>query len=120
MKFMLLIYDNPGTRELFMSEEGQRMRDDVLSLIAELTESGELLSTEALADPVNTRSLRIENGAPVVTDAPLAESKEFFGGYLRLDVESLDRALEIAKAWPSLPFGAIEVRPIMNTGGEES
>lgn len=120
MKYMLLIYDNPGTRELFMSEEGQHLREQAMSIMAELTESGELLSTEGLADPVNTRSIRIENGAPVVTDAPLAESKEFFGGYLRLDVESLDRALQIAKSWPSLPYGALEVRPIMYAGGEES
>ncbi len=119
MKFMLLIYDNPGTRELFESDEGRHLRDEALSLMAELTESGELLSTEGLADPVNTHSLRIDNGVPVVTDAPLAESKEFFGGYLRLDVESLERALEIAKRWPSLPYGAIEVRPIMHAGGDE-
>jgi len=116
---MLLIYDNPGTRELFQSEEGKPLMEAAGSLMAELTESGELLSTEGLADPVNTRSVRIENGAPVVTDAPLAESKEHFGGYLRLDCESLDRALEIAKRWPSLPYGALEVRPIMYAGGTE-
>ncbi|HWE33054.1 MAG TPA: YciI family protein [Solirubrobacteraceae bacterium] len=119
MKFMMLIYDNPGTRELFQSGEGKHLRDEALSIMAELTESGELLSTEGLADPVNTYSLRIENGAPVVTDAPLAESKEFFGGYLRLDVDSLERALAIAKRWPSLPYGAVEVRPIMFAGGTE-
>ncbi len=120
MKFMLLIYDNPGTRELFMSEEGKHLREEALSIMTELTESGELLSTEGLADPVNTRSLRIKDGSAVVTDAPLAESKEFFGGYLRLDVESLDRALEIAKSWPTLPYGALELRPIMYAGGEET
>jgi hypothetical protein len=119
MKFMLLIYDNPGTREFFQSEEGKPLRDEALSIMAELSQSGELLSTEGLADPVNTRSIRIDNGVPVVTDAPLAESKEFFGGYLLLDVESLERALEIAKRWPSLPYGALEVRPIMYAGGDE-
>jgi hypothetical protein len=119
MKYMLLIYDNPGTRELFMSEEGKPLMAQIDTLLSELTASGELLSTEGLADPANTRSVRLENGAPVVTDTPLAESKEFFGGYLRLDVENLDRALEIAKRWPSLPYGALEVRPIMDDAGLE-
>jgi hypothetical protein len=119
MKFMLLIYDNPDTREFVQSAQGAHLREEALSIIAELTESGELLSTEGLADPANTFSLRIVNGAPVVTDAPLAESKEFFGGYLRLDVESVERALEIAKRWPSLPYGALELRPIMYAAGTE-
>jgi hypothetical protein len=119
MKYMLLIYDNPGTRELFMSEQGKPLMAAMDTLLGELQASGELLSTEGLADPANTHSLRIENGAPVVTDAPLAESKEVFGGYVRLDVDGLERALEIAKRWPSLPYGAVEVRPIMGGAGLE-
>jgi hypothetical protein len=116
---MLLIYDNPGTRELFFSEEGKPLMAEMESLLSELTQSGELVSTNGLADPANTRSIRIEKGAPVVTDGPLAESKEFFGGYLLLDCDGIDRAVEIAKRWPSLPYGALEVRPIMDDAGTE-
>ena len=119
MKYMLLIYDNPGTRELFFSEAGKELMADMDSLMAELTGSGELVSTHGLADPANTRSIRIDDGAPVVTDGPLAESKEFFGGYLLLDCDSIERAVEIGKRWPSLPYGALEVRPIMDDAGSE-
>jgi hypothetical protein len=119
MKYMLLIYDNPDTRELFNSEEGKPLMAAVESLMGELTESGELLSTAGLADPANTRSVRIQNGAPVVTDGPLAEAKEHFGGYLMLDCESVDRATEIAKRWPSVPYGPVEVRPVMHAEGME-
>jgi len=48
-----------------------------------------------------------------VTDGPFAESKEAIGGYLLLDVRTLDEAIAIAKSIPSLAYGgSIEVRPI--------
>ena len=48
-----------------------------------------------------------------VTDGPFAESKEAIGGYLLLDVETLDEAIAIAQTIPSLAYGgSIEVRPI--------
>ena len=62
---------------------------------AELTASGELIGGEALADPSNTRTVRVQEGVPVVTDAPLAEAKEHFGGYLLVECESIERAVEI-------------------------
>jgi hypothetical protein len=48
-----------------------------------------------------------------VTDGPFAESKEAIGGYLLLDVETLDEAIAIAQSIPSLAYGgSIEVRPV--------
>jgi hypothetical protein len=49
----------------------------------------------------------------VVTDGPFAESKEAVGGYLLVDVETLDEAIAIAQSIPGLAYGgSIEVRPI--------
>ena len=48
-----------------------------------------------------------------VADGPFAESKEAIGGYLLLDVETLEEAIAIAQTSPSLAYGtAIEVRPV--------
>lgn len=117
MKYMLLIYDNAGTRELFSGPEGKALSEEIDTLMAELAASGELAGGEALADPAQTRSIRPHDGAPVVTDGPLAEAKEHFGGYLIVDCESSERATEIALRWPNARFAAMEVRPIMNAGG---
>ena len=47
-----------------------------------------------------------------VTDGPFAESKEAIGGYLVLDVETLEEATAIAQTIPGLAYGgSIEVRP---------
>lgn len=54
-------------------------------------------------------------GKPAVVDGPYAESKEAIGGTLILDVTTLDEAITIAKACPSLRHdSAIEIRPISN------
>jgi len=48
-----------------------------------------------------------------VTDGPFAESKEAVGGYLVLDVETMDEAITIAQSSPGLAYGSsIEVRPV--------
>jgi hypothetical protein len=48
-----------------------------------------------------------------ITDGPFAESKEAIGGYLVLDVETIDEAIAIAQSSPGLAYGgSIEVRPV--------
>jgi hypothetical protein len=117
MKYMLMIYDKPGNRELFMGPEGKELMAEMESLMAELTASGELISTDALADPAQTLTIRHGDSEPVVTDGPLAEAKEHFGGYLIVDCETRERVVEIASRWPSLRFSPLEIRPIMDVGG---
>jgi hypothetical protein len=69
---------------------------EVNALLKELTESGELVGTQALADPSNTKTVRVRDGVPAITDGPFAEAKEQLGGYLIVDCASPERATEIA------------------------
>lgn len=119
MKYMLMIYDSPDTREIFFGEAGKPLMDEIDAVMQELTDSGELIATEALADPSATRTVRVQGGVPVVTDGPLAEAKEHFGGYLIVECESPERAVEIASRWPSARFSPLEVRPVMDPAGME-
>lgn len=118
MKYMLMIYDNPDTRQLLREAQGAEMAAEVDALMKELTESGELIGGEALAEPVNAKTVRAQGGSPVVTDGPFIEAKEHFGGYLVVDCDSEQRAVEIASRWPNARFAAMEVRPIMTPGAE--
>ena len=119
MRYMLLIYDNADTRAQFFGDASGELLREIDAVIEELTGSGELIGTEALADPGNTRTVRVRDGVPAITDGPLAEAKEHFGGYLLVDVESPERALEIAARFPSARFGPLEVRPLMDSGGAD-
>src|ERR1700758_258838 len=64
------------------------------ALNAELQAAGELVDAQGLSDQAKT--VTNSGTAPLVTDGPYPESKELLAGYRLVDVESLERALEIA------------------------
>jgi hypothetical protein len=94
-----------------MSRTGWRLRpyvsahmDYYRALNKELTERGELVAAEALTGPELAKVVTAGNGtAPVVTDGPFAEFKEMLAGYQLVDVESEQRAIEIAAAISRVP-----------------
>lgn len=126
MKFMLLqAYgrveaDVPPMSE-WAPEDVQAHIDFQKDLNAELRKRGELIEGQALTAP-DLAKFVVSDGAsaPVVTDGPFPESKELLAGYRMVDVESLERALEIAAAVSAAPGpgGApirqrVEVREVM-------
>lgn len=48
-------------------------------------------------------------------DGPYADTKEQLGGFIVLDLPSLDAALDWAARCPAAATGAVEVRPILTT-----
>ena len=95
------------------------------SFAAELAESGELVETRGLANPVHTRRIQLQEGVPVVTDGPYAETQEVLAGYWIVECDSFDRATEIAARLAGCPGppGVAErafadVRPIAESQAE--
>ena len=48
----------------------------------------------------------------IVTDGPYAETKEQVGGYLLVECESLDHAIDLAALVPVAETGSVEIRPL--------
>jgi hypothetical protein len=119
VKYMLLIYNNQATLADMPAAERDAVFADVDAIMKELTESGELVGGEALADVSSTKTVRVRDGVPAVTDGPFVEAKEHLAGYLMVETESPDRAIEIAARWPDARYWAMEVRPVMDTAGLE-
>ena len=69
----------------------------------ELLDSGELVETRGLSAPVHSRRVRLQQGVPVVTDGPYAESEEVLAGYWVVDCASFDRATRDRVAADQLP-----------------
>ena len=92
------------------------------NLNLELTESGEFVTTQPLAGPEQAVIVRAGSDGMPVTDGVFPESKEFLLGYWIVDVDSPQRAYEIAarlSAGPG-PGGVptnmlIEVRQVMSS-----
>ncbi|WP_437521198.1 YciI family protein [Sorangium sp. So ce726] len=91
------------------------------SFHTKLSASGELVAAEGLAGPDQAKLVRAGKDGKPITDGVFPETKEFLAGYWIVDVESPERAYEIAaqaSAAPG-PGGAplnmgIEVREVMS------
>jgi len=88
------------------------------TLNKDLKTSGEFVDGQGLADGSQAKTVRFNNGIPVPTDGPFAESKESLVGYWIVDVESEERAVEIASRIVAFVKVPIEVRRVMDAPPE--
>jgi hypothetical protein len=121
MKYLILMHVDPSVPETLSEEEQQAIRSGHQAFMAETRESGELLGTHALGDPSRSAVVRAVGGKPQVVDGPYTEAKEFIGGYYLLDVESKERAVELATKIPDARIDglALEIRPVMFSAGAD-
>ena len=118
MKYMLLIYENPGTREAFFADE--KLRAEMNAYVDGLRESGEYVGGEGLADPSTARVVRIQERRSRGHRRPVHGGQ---GVLRRLHDHRLrqHRARDRDRALfpPSPVGGAMEIRPLMDGGGSE-
>lgn len=126
MKYMLLMNyaETPGVPPMseWAPDDARARGEAMMDLYRELTATGELVGTEGLTGPEAAKIVTHDGvGAPVVTDGPFPESKELLAGYWLVDVESEQRAIEIAAKTSAAPGPGgkpmakeIQVRPVMD------
>jgi hypothetical protein len=112
MRYMLLIYADESRYANVTEAEQEADMQAWFAYDAAIKESASSAG-DALQPVATATSVREENGRPLVTDGPFAETKEQLGGYYLLDVADLDEAISWAQKCPGVKYGTIEVRPIM-------
>jgi hypothetical protein len=127
VKYVILIQSNPQPwghptsdfleeQRALPVETRERLNKEFEDAFAEIMERGEFVHAEPLGDPASSRLFRWSGGDRVVTDGPYAEGKEHLAGFFLIDVESQERAEEIARTFSG--FGeTVELRPVMSGGG---
>jgi hypothetical protein len=75
------------------------------------------VASEGLADPALAKRVKVAENQTVISDGPFAEAKEHLAGFLLIDCDSEDRALEIAARVPDAVWGLVEVRPVLDLSG---
>jgi hypothetical protein len=114
------VVDTP--MEEWRPEEITAHLDYYKALHKELVSSGELVESEVLTGPDLAKIVTSDGRtAPVVTDGPFQEFKEWLAGYQIVEVESEARAIEIAAKISAVPGPdgvalqqPIQVRQIMD------
>lgn len=113
MRFMALVYFEPGAMDHLTDEDFRKLDDDTIAHDHKLRESGHLIFASPLAGQETARSLKRENGALIAIDGPYAESKEVVGGFLLLEAESIDALTPLFADDPILKYGRMEIRPLV-------
>ena len=129
MKYIIMLYASQQAYDAMSGKASDRpglspqdfapMHAFMESFHKDLLESGELVDAQGLAAPVHTRRIQLQDGIPVVTDGPFAETEEVLAGYTLVECESFDRATEIAARIANCPYPpdapgrfVVDVRPI--------
>ncbi|MET7771905.1 YciI family protein [Nocardia sp. NPDC005366] len=135
MKYMILSYASQQDYDGMVGKETGKpawTREEFEAMVAfmndfngRLEESGELVETRGLLEPVHTRRIGAKDGQPFVTDGPYAETQEVLAGYWIVECESFDRATEIASGMKDCPSPAhladsvyVDVRPLADEAPE--
>ena len=125
MKYMLMMHAPRGNGEYrideWSPEDFQAHMAFMHRLNAELAAAGEWVDAQGLAAPGEAKLVRAGSDGAPVTDGPFPEAKEFLAGFWIVEVDTPERACEIAaraSAAPG-PGGAplnmpIEVRQVMS------
>jgi hypothetical protein len=119
MKFLLIMNVNPAVLDALTEEERNEIGEGHGAFMEEIKKSGEMITTQALADPSQTAVVRVRDGQTVVTDGPFVEAKEYLGGFYLVDCESKERAIELAAMIPDTKIEGlgVEVRQVMFSDG---
>lgn len=116
MKFLLTLHMNPTLWAGLTDDQKNAVYEGHGAFSKLITDSGEMVETKALAEPAETRTVRVENGRPRAETGPFVEADAFLCGYYVVDVESEDRAVELAAQIPDAQYTAVEVRKVVHEG----
>jgi hypothetical protein len=112
MQFALLIYHRPEEFGMRKNDYNDPHLGAWRAYYKALVEAGVYVGANALEVPETATTVRLREAKRSVQDGPFAETKEQLGGFIILELPSVDAALEWAARCPGASIGAVEVRPL--------
>ena len=112
MKYVVVIHETPANLDARQQAETSAYVGAWRAYYKALVEAGVYAGGAPLKEVATATTVRLRDGKRLVQDGPYAEAKEQLGGFMILDVPSLDAALDWAARCPAAATGALEVRPM--------
>ena len=113
MKYLCLVFYDEKVRNALSDEESQALIEEARSFDEDMRRSGHILTAFPLEQVYSASTVRIRNGKATVTDGPFVETNEQIGGFVLLEANDLNQAIQLASRIPPARLGGVEVRPIM-------
>lgn len=129
MRFLLMLYAEERAGAAISAEQMAQAMDGMNAYQKALEKAGAFVSTSALGNTGEARTLRMQGGEVRMVDGafvnqggtlsvqegPYAETREQFGGLFVIDCADMDEAVQWAARCPAAQWGPIEIRPIHYT-----
>ena len=112
MQYALLIYEKPTDFALREPDAAGNHIAAWRAYYKALVDAEIYAGGSPLDSPDTATTVRLGAGTPDIQDGPYASSKEQLGGFILLELPSLDDALGWAARCPAAAYGAVEVRPL--------
>lgn len=113
MKYLMVIYGNEEKWASFPAETWPEMIAKQDAFNKKYRESGELIGAYGLGTAAQARLVRRDSaGLPAVTDGPYQEAKEYIASFYLLDVDTEQRAMQIAADMPFADQEPVELWPV--------
>ncbi|RUX23202.1 YciI family protein [Mesorhizobium sp. M7A.F.Ca.US.011.01.1.1] len=117
MRYVCLVYGEEKDLHAMTPERLAKLDADSMAHDRSLDRRGMLIVAQALQSVKTARTVRRRQGKRLITDGPFAETKEQLLGFVMIEADNLDQALEIAGEIPLAEIGTIEVRAIYDVPG---
>jgi hypothetical protein len=122
VKYALLVYANQDDWAELSEDEAAVQRAEVmprwLALFEEMGKADPTVEGRELEAATEARVVRVRDGERIVTDGPFADTKEVLGGVFLTELPDLDEAIRLASLVPTAEHGSLEIRPIVDHGGD--
>ena len=117
MKYVCLVYGEEKDLHAMTPQRLAKLDADSMAYDRSLDQQGKLIIALALQSVKTSKTVRRRQGRRLITDGPFAETKEQLLGFVMIEADTLDAALEIAGEIPLAEIGTIEVRAIYDVPG---
>jgi hypothetical protein len=111
-KFMVLFRNNPSAFRSMSPEQMQQTMKKWMDWREKLEKNGHLHS---VGERLDASGKVVRGKSKSVTDGPFVEVKDSIQGFMMMNAENLDHAVELAKDCPILESdGSVEIRGFVN------
>lgn len=112
MKYLCMVFFDEEKLHALSKSELDALDAECLTYDEALRKSGHFIAAQALKSVRAASTVRSYRGNVSVTNGPFAETTEQIGGFILIEANDLNEAIQVAAKIPVIRLGGVEVRPI--------
>ena len=120
MKFMCLVYFEPGAFDGATEAELTKLTDDTIVEDNEMRRRGQLVLGQPLQGPETAVTIHGGKRGPGRTDGPFLETKEWLGGFTLIEARDMEEAIALTRDSAIMKYASVEIRPTLEQTHSET